>query len=336
MTRPSATALCAFALLAAAPAVAKPKVAVLEVVSPDVTREQAAFVSDVIRREALRALGDEYDIITRENLVVLLANTGKSLADCEGECDVETGRRIGADLVVGGRLVRFGQAFNLILALHSTGDAVLLASAQANAAGSLEGIPPAVAEACRELFAPLRPKAGKPSAAAPAPKPVRPPPQPPFRLAVSSDPPGASVRLDEEPLGETPLVREVAPGKRKLTLELRGRWPERRELAAVSGDKVELVVPLRPAPVPGWTWATGGAGLAAAALAAGALVLGQRTFADYEDQLRLKGVKDDGLVGRANLYVGSAAALGGLAALAFALTAAGVLAPERFGTPPPP
>ena len=34
-------------------------------------------------------------MITKENLIVLLENAGRKLEDCEGECEVETGRRIG-------------------------------------------------------------------------------------------------------------------------------------------------------------------------------------------------------------------------------------------------
>lgn len=144
------------ALIISFAAGATPRFAVLEIVSPDVSREQAAFITDVIRRKALRALGKEYEIITRENLLVLLQASGKKLEECEGACEVDTGRLIGADLVVGGKMVRFGKTLNLILSLHSTHDGHLLSSAQASASGDLEGIPKAVAEACNELFAPLR------------------------------------------------------------------------------------------------------------------------------------------------------------------------------------
>ena len=33
-------------------------------------------------------------LMTRENMLVLLQSSGKKLEDCEGECEVETGRRL--------------------------------------------------------------------------------------------------------------------------------------------------------------------------------------------------------------------------------------------------
>ncbi len=64
----------------------------------------AGYFADVVRSASLRALPG-LRVITKENLVVLLQSTGKRLEDCEGECEVDTGRRIGADLVVSGDLL---------------------------------------------------------------------------------------------------------------------------------------------------------------------------------------------------------------------------------------
>src|SRR6266446_10998035 len=59
----------------------------------------AGYVADRLRAEVLGA-GIGARVISRENMLVLLQAQGKQLEDCEGECEVETGRRIGADLVV--------------------------------------------------------------------------------------------------------------------------------------------------------------------------------------------------------------------------------------------
>ena len=61
------------------------------------------------------------DLIDRDNILVLLQASRKSLADCEGECEVDTGRRLGADLVVSGELLRFGSKLKLSMRLHETG-----------------------------------------------------------------------------------------------------------------------------------------------------------------------------------------------------------------------
>jgi tetratricopeptide (TPR) repeat protein len=88
----------------------------------------AGYLADVVRRAALRA-GPGIEVITRENLLVLLKAAGKSgLAECEGECEVETGRKVGADLVVSGDLLRFGSSLKLDLKLHDTRSGKLLSS----------------------------------------------------------------------------------------------------------------------------------------------------------------------------------------------------------------
>jgi hypothetical protein len=74
------------------------------------------------------------NVMTRENMLVLLESSGKKLAECEGECEVDTGRRLGADLVITGEVLRFGSNYKLNLRLHETRDGQLLAGAQASGA----------------------------------------------------------------------------------------------------------------------------------------------------------------------------------------------------------
>jgi tetratricopeptide (TPR) repeat protein len=91
----------------------------------------AGYLADVVRSAALKS-GPGIEVITRENLLVLLKAAGKSLEECEGECEVETGRKVGADLVVSGDLLRFGSSFKLALKLHDTRSGKLLSTAIAN------------------------------------------------------------------------------------------------------------------------------------------------------------------------------------------------------------
>lgn len=91
----------------------------------------AGYLADVVRSAALKS-GGHIEVITRENLVVLLKAAGKSIEDCEAECEVETGRKVGADLVVSGDLLRFGSSFKLALKLHDTRSGRLLSTAIAN------------------------------------------------------------------------------------------------------------------------------------------------------------------------------------------------------------
>jgi hypothetical protein len=140
-------------LLAAAP----PQViAVLEFrdrVPPEL-RIDTAYLSDQVRAAAKESL-PQAKIITRENMLVLLKTSGKDLAKCDGECEVDTGRRIGADLVVSGELLRFGSQYKLNMKLHDTRDGSLLSGAKASGATADE-LDRALRPAADKLLASLR------------------------------------------------------------------------------------------------------------------------------------------------------------------------------------
>jgi hypothetical protein len=67
----------------------------------ELTPQNSIYVTDVIRQETLHNQ-PQLEVMTRENLLVLLQASGKKIEDCEGGCEVDTGRRIGADLIVSG------------------------------------------------------------------------------------------------------------------------------------------------------------------------------------------------------------------------------------------
>jgi hypothetical protein len=142
-------------ILAVLFAAAAPVVGVLEFRDkvPAEQRIDAAYLSDQVRA-AVKEVLPRSRVITRENMLVLLQSSGRSLEECESECEVETGRRIGADLVVSGELLRFGTQYRLNMKLHATGQGELLSGSVAGGATAeeLEGdLRPAV----RRLLAPL-------------------------------------------------------------------------------------------------------------------------------------------------------------------------------------
>src|SRR5439155_6489654 len=114
-------AVLAALLLAAG---AEPKKALIAVLEFSTKLDAAAradadpgYFSDVVRSQALDELPDAR-LMTRENMLVLIQASGKDLASCEGECDVETGRKLGADYVVSGELLKVGTSFKLDLKMH--------------------------------------------------------------------------------------------------------------------------------------------------------------------------------------------------------------------------
>ena len=130
----------------------KGKLAVLDLknFTKELNRENAQYFTDVIRQASLR-MEPALDIMTRENLLVLLQSTGKKLEECEGECEVDTGRRIGADQIISGEIQKVGTRFKLTLRLHDTHEGRLLASA-IGSGKSIDELDESAQKAAEELF----------------------------------------------------------------------------------------------------------------------------------------------------------------------------------------
>jgi len=130
----------------------KGKLAVLELrnFAKDLKRENAQYFTDVVRQTSLR-VQPEVDVMTRENLLVLLESSGKKLDECEGECEVDTGRRIGADEVVSGEIQKLGSLYKMSLRLHDTREGKLLSSAIASGK-SVEELDVSVQKAAEDLL----------------------------------------------------------------------------------------------------------------------------------------------------------------------------------------
>ena len=68
------------------------------------------------------------------------------------------------------------------------------------------------------------------------------------RIIVSSDTPGARVRIGDAPLQEVPAAFEVAPGPLQITVEAEGHGAQTREVVAVGGTGLPIDVQLTPLP----------------------------------------------------------------------------------------
>lgn len=108
------------------------------------------YFGNLVRGAAL-LVAPSVDVMTEENLVALLTATGKDLASCEGECEVDTGRRIGADAVVSGELLRLGDEYRLTLHLYDTRTGKLL-NAQLASGKSVDDMDQASNEAASALL----------------------------------------------------------------------------------------------------------------------------------------------------------------------------------------
>ncbi len=120
---------------------------------PAEQRIDAAYLSDQVRA-AVKQDMPSAKVITRENMLVLLQASGKTLEECEGECEVDTGRRIGADLVVSGELLKFGTQYKLNMKLHDTGSGDLLSGVVA-AGATADDLDRDLKPAVDKLLAPI-------------------------------------------------------------------------------------------------------------------------------------------------------------------------------------
>ncbi len=180
MRRPTPLLALILLLLPTALAAAPPRVAVLELrTRADLKPAEADYLTDLVRGVA-GARGDLF-VLTRENIVELLP-PGAELAACAGDCEVETGRRLGVDFVISGEIVDFAGALRILLRLHATRSGALLASERAGApeVAALEAPLEAAAGA---LTARIGGPAGAVQRAA-----IRPPPIAPGRVELRSEP----------------------------------------------------------------------------------------------------------------------------------------------------
>ncbi len=85
-----------------------------------------------------------------------------------------------------------------------------------------------------------------------APPPPEPLPQPiaapKTQLMISSRTPGARAAIDSDALSEAPVIKEAAPGKHKVRVELDGYFPQSVEGVAVEGRFIVVEVNLEPMP----------------------------------------------------------------------------------------
>jgi TolB-like protein len=112
-------------------AATEPRIAVLEFdVQKGITIDRIYF-SDKVRS----VLGEHVRsvfLMDRQSTEMILNQSGKSLEDCTSNCEVETGRLLGADYVVSGRITRLAKTWYLTIRLHATKDGRFLASTEAS------------------------------------------------------------------------------------------------------------------------------------------------------------------------------------------------------------
>ena len=144
--------VCATNLASAAPA----KIAVLELRNDSkIKSQEVAYLTDLVRSAALTLPAGAFLVMTRENILEFLP-PGTSLAECQGACEVETGRNVGAAIVATGHVIRFGRSLKVTLKIYETKSGKLLGSEIASA-DTIDTLEKPVQNAAKRLFTRLSP-----------------------------------------------------------------------------------------------------------------------------------------------------------------------------------
>ena len=147
---------CLALTLVAGRAEASDRIAVLEFAGDgSVDDNGLVFLAEKVRSAVLRHLDPaDWDVITRENMLVMIGANAAGLSECEGECEVATGRLLGAGRIVAGSVVLFGSAYSVMLRLYDTKSGRLLASEEITA-DHLDGLRDGLDAGCLRLLDPM-------------------------------------------------------------------------------------------------------------------------------------------------------------------------------------
>jgi len=226
------------ALFAGTPALAVERLAVLELAGGNLTQDEHSILSDEVRGVMVKTLAGRVQVMTRENMEVMLSDMGIDAACvAEGACEVETARNLGVDYVVTGSVGKMGDLLMVSLKLHDTGNGQLLASERAKGSDSidlLDGIP-AAAAALVELWGPPAGGTRAATATVASPAPIdAPPARRPLDLAYGDVAGGNPVTIEVldsngQPVGTAVIaVRgpdgRVVDAKGSPVDESTGRW----------------------------------------------------------------------------------------------------------------
>jgi len=239
---------------------AKDVIAVLEPTGP-LDRSVLMKVSDESRAAAIATLSkDEYRIITRENMFMILRDMDVDLSCIEGECEVETGRNIGAKYVISGSVLNLSDTWILTLKLHETEDGSLLGTGEARGATPLELIDQVKGSTQAMLRESIH-RGGSPggtslrvTGAATSMRAldlgdtiVNAATDKTAFMIVESKPSGAKVIINGQESGDTPYQVELPWGQYKITVKLPQHHPAQQDVVLNSSETQELNFALVPA-----------------------------------------------------------------------------------------
>ena len=115
------------------------RIAVLALQGKKLSNDVLNLITDEVRAGVLDATkGQRFVVMSRENMSIILKDMGKDLSCIQGECEVETGRNIGAAYVVSGSVLQMDRSWVCTLKIHEVNTGALVAADKAVAPKALE------------------------------------------------------------------------------------------------------------------------------------------------------------------------------------------------------
>ena len=131
-------------------------VAVLEITAAndemDLTIDETKFLSDELRRQAMRILPKDYSVLTREKIISLAPKTTENLNSV-----IDIGLVIKSDYVTNGSIGKLGTLFTLTVELYETSSGNMIGDFVKESA-DLKGLLDAIRENAPTLFAKIMPE----------------------------------------------------------------------------------------------------------------------------------------------------------------------------------
>ena len=184
-------------------------------------------------QNAARRASPELFVMTQANIETLVRAQGKSLEQCEGQCAVDTGKLIGADLVIGGRISSIGRTYAISMQMYDTASGELTGGEDVSARtedellNALEGAAAKLVSSLGTAAPPEQAKAPEQATAAAGPA--------KGMLKVVSAPSGAKVSIDGDAVGATPLTLKREVGTYVVSIEIAGYAPVSRQVELAAG-----------------------------------------------------------------------------------------------------
>ena len=138
-----------------------PKLVVLELRPENraVTLDNAVTLTNMVRTHVVNAAGATLRVLSKEAVVEILQQSGKTAASCTAECQIETARVIGAEYVVSGTIAKVDAQWIVTLEAKRSRDGALI-SAQEAVVGQQAEVLKATTRAADDLVADLMKKLG--------------------------------------------------------------------------------------------------------------------------------------------------------------------------------